>query len=154
MCTTPDIKEYAPSEINLEEELSQDERKPAATPNKNPSVDQSTIPHKKPSAIPAAIPHKKSSSILQEDAKNDDDIAEDERTPAAIQQEEIMTTKVTVQPIQLSTPSLPPIAGNLVTWICEFCHSLWPQLQKSCGTCKRWKGGTRSLSQTKDNQEP
>jgi hypothetical protein len=79
-----DIKDYAPSEINLEEELSQDERKPAAIPNKNPSVKSSAIPHEKPSAIPAAIPHKKSSSIPQADAKNDDDIAEDERKPAAI----------------------------------------------------------------------
>ncbi len=79
-----DIKEYALSEITLENELSQDECKPAAIPNKNPSAKPSAIPHEKPSAIPAAIPHKKSSSIPQEDAKNDDDIDEDERKPVAI----------------------------------------------------------------------
>ncbi len=76
--------DYATSEFNLEEELSQDEKKPAAIPKKNSSVKPSAILHKKPSAIPAAIPHEKSSSILQEDAKNDDDIAEDKRKPAAI----------------------------------------------------------------------
>jgi hypothetical protein len=26
-------------------------------------------------------------------------------------------------------------------------------LQKRCGSCKRWKGGKRSLSNKKDNQE-
>ncbi len=71
-------------EINMEEELSQDERKPAAIANKNPSVKPSAIPHEKPSTIPPAIPRKKSSSIPQEDAKNDDDIAVDKRKPAAI----------------------------------------------------------------------
>ncbi len=75
--------DYARGEFNLEEELSQDEQKPAAIPNKNPSVKPSAIPHKKPSAIPAAIPHEKSSLIPQENAKNDDDIAEDKRKPAA-----------------------------------------------------------------------
>jgi hypothetical protein len=74
---------YAGSEFNLEEELFQDEQKPAAIPNKNPSVKPSAIPDKKSSEIPAAIPHKKSSSISQEDAKNDDDIAEDKRKPVA-----------------------------------------------------------------------
>jgi hypothetical protein len=55
-------KECVTSEFNLEEELFQDERNPAAIPNKNPSVKPSTISHKKPSAIPAAISHEKSSS--------------------------------------------------------------------------------------------
>jgi hypothetical protein len=61
-----DIEDYAPSEINLEEELSQDKRNPAAIPNKNPSVKPLAIPHEKPSAISGvsgAIPHEKSSSI-------------------------------------------------------------------------------------------
>ncbi len=79
-----DSKNFAPSEINLKEELSQDDRKPAVIPNKKPSVKPSAIPHKKPSVIPAAIPHEKSSSIPHEDAKNDDDITEDKRKPAAI----------------------------------------------------------------------
>jgi hypothetical protein len=141
-----DIEDYVRSEINLEEELSQDERKPAAIPNKNPSVKPSAIAHRKQSAIPAAIPHKKSSSIPQENRKNDDDIAEDKRKSAAIGQEEMLTTHGTAQSIQLSIPFLLPIAGKEVTWICEFCDSQWPQSQKRCGTCKRWKGGKRSLS--------
>jgi hypothetical protein len=41
----------------------------------------------------------------------------------------------------------------VVPWICEFCDSRWPQSQKRCGTCKRRKGGKRSLSNKKDNQE-
>jgi hypothetical protein len=141
-----EIEDYALSEINLEEELSQDEGKPAAIPTKNPSVKPSAIPHEKPSAIQAAIPHKKSAIIPQEDAKNDDDIAEDKRKPAANQQEEMLTSQVTAQPIQYSFPSLPPIAGKVVTWIREFCDSQWPQLQKTCGSCKRWKGGKRRVS--------
>jgi hypothetical protein len=78
-----EIKDYALSEINLEKELPQDEQNPAAIPTKNPSVKPSAIPHEKPSAKPAAILHKKSSTIPPEDAKNDDDIAEDKRKPAA-----------------------------------------------------------------------
>jgi hypothetical protein len=45
-----EIEECALSESNLEDKLPQDEQKPAAIPNKNPSVKPSTIPHKKPSA--------------------------------------------------------------------------------------------------------
>ncbi len=37
--------------------------------------------------------------------------------------------------------------------ICEFCDSQWPPLQKRCGSCKRWKGGKRSLPATKDTKE-
>ncbi len=37
--------------------------------------------------------------------------------------------------------------------MCEFCDSQWSQLQKRCGICKRWKGGNKSLSNKKDNQE-
>ncbi len=40
----------------------------------------------------------------------------------------------------------------MVPWICEFCDSQWPPSQKRCGTCKRWKGGKRSLSNKKDNK--
>ena len=62
--------------------------------------------------------------------KNDDDIAEDDRKPAANQQEEMLTTEVQAQFIQRTIPSLPAIAGNVVAWICEFCDSQWPQSQK------------------------
>jgi hypothetical protein len=58
-----------------------------------------------------------------------------------------------VQFIQHTISYLLAIAGNVVTWICEFCDSLWPQLQKRCGGRKRWKGGKRSLSNKKDKQE-
>jgi hypothetical protein len=65
----------------------------------------------------------------------------------------MLTTHVQAQVIQHTIPSLPAIAGNVVAWICEFCDSQWPQLQKRCGSCKRWKGGKRSLSNKKDKQE-
>jgi hypothetical protein len=65
----------------------------------------------------------------------------------------MLTTEVQAQFIQSTIPSLPAIAGNMVAWICEFCDSQWPQSQKRCGSCKRWKGGKRSLSNKKDNQE-
>ncbi len=41
----------------------------------------------------------------------------------------------------------------MVPWISEFCDSQWPQSQKRCGSCKRWKGGKRSLFNKKDKQE-
>ncbi len=40
----------------------------------------------------------------------------------------------------------------MLPWICEFCDSQWPPLQKRCGACKRWKGGEKSLSNKKDNK--
>jgi hypothetical protein len=65
----------------------------------------------------------------------------------------MLTTKVQAQFIQHTIPFLPEIAGNMVAWICEFCDSQWPQLQKRPGSCKRWKGGKRSLSNKMDKQE-
>jgi hypothetical protein len=106
------IEDYARSEINLEHELSQDESKPEAIPNNKPSAKPSAISHEKPSAIPAAIPHEKPSAIPQEELKNSDDIAEDERKPVATQQEEMKTFPVTAQPIQYSISFIPPIAGT------------------------------------------
>jgi hypothetical protein len=147
------IEEYALSGLNLEDKLSQGEQKPAAVLTKNPSVSPSAIPHKKPSAEPVAIPHENTAIILPEDGKNDDDIDEDKRKPAANQQEEMLTTEIQEQFIQNTIPSLPGIGGKVVPWICEFCYSQWPQSQKRCGTCKRWKGGKRSSSNKKDNQE-
>jgi hypothetical protein len=148
-----EIEKYALSEFNLENKLPYDEWKPAAIPTKNPSVKPSAIPHKKPSAKPVAIPHENSSTIPPEEGNNDDDIAEAKKKPAVNQQEEMLTTEVTAQSIQCTIPSLPAIAGKVVTWICEFCDSQWPQSQKRCGSCKRWKGSKRSLSKKKDNQE-
>ncbi len=148
-----EIEEYALSGFNLEDKLPQDEQKLAAIPTKNPSVKPSSIPHEKPSAKPVAIPHKNSSTIPPEDGKNDDYIAEDKRKPAANQQEEMLTSEVPAQFIQNTIPSLQAIAGKVVAWICEFCDSQWPQSQKRCGSCKRWKGGKRSLSNKKDKFE-
>ncbi len=68
-------------------------------------------------------------------------------------QEEMLTTNVQAQFIQCTIPSLPAIANNVVAWTCEFCDSQWPQSQKRCGSCKRWKGGKRSLSNIKDKQK-
>ncbi len=65
----------------------------------------------------------------------------------------MLTTHIQAQFIQRTIPSLPAIAGNLVPWISEFCDSQWPQSQKRCGSCKRWKGGKRCLSYKKDKQE-
>ncbi len=50
---------------------------------KKSSFKPSAIPHLKLSATPVAIPHKNSATIPPEDGKNDDDIAEDDRKPAA-----------------------------------------------------------------------
>jgi hypothetical protein len=80
-------------------------------------------------------------------------IAEDKRKPAVNQQEEMLTTEVQEQFIPNTIPSLLVIGGKVVPWICKFCDSQWPQLQKRCGTCKRWKGGKRSLCNEKDNNE-
>jgi hypothetical protein len=74
-----EIEEYSLSEFNSEDELTQDEQKPAAIQNKNPSVKPSAIPHEKPLAKSVAIPHENSSTIPPEDGKNDDDIAKDKR---------------------------------------------------------------------------
>ncbi len=79
--------------------------------------------------------------------------AEDDRKPAANQQEEMLTTNIQAQFILRTIPSLPAIAGNVLAWICEFCDSQWPQLHKRCGSCKRWKGGKRSLFNKKHKQE-
>ncbi len=121
------IEEYVLDGFNLEDKLPQDERKPAAIPTKNPSVKPSAIPHKKPSAKLVAIPHENSSTIPPEDGKNDDDITEDKRKPAANGQEEMLTTEVLAQFIQNTIPSLPAIAGKVIAWMYEFCDSQWPQ---------------------------
>ncbi len=109
--------------MNSEDKLTQDGQKPAAVPTKNPSVTPSATPHVNPSTKPVAIPHENSAAIPPEDGKNDDDIAEDKRKPAANQQEEMLTTEVQEQFIKNTIPSLLAIAGKVVAWICEFCDS-------------------------------
>ncbi len=85
--------------------------------------------------------------------RNDDDIADDNRKPAAKSQEEMFTTAVQEQMVtNIILYSL--VIGNKVgPWICEFCDSQWPPSQERCGSCKRWKGGKRSLLATKDTKE-
>jgi hypothetical protein len=115
--------------------------KPEAIPTNNPSATPSAIPHFKPSAKPVAIPPENSGTILPHHGKNDDYLAEDDRKSVANQQEEMLTNEVQATFIQCTIPSLPAFADNVVAWICEFCDSQWPQSQKRCGSCKRWKGG-------------
>ncbi len=115
-----EIEEYALSGLNLEDELPQDEQKPAAIPTNNPSVTPSAIPHLKPSAKPVAIPPENSGTIPPLHGKNDDYFPKDDREPATNQQEEMLTTEVQAQFIQSTIPSLLAIAGNVVAWICEF----------------------------------
>ncbi len=103
--------------LNLEDELHQDEQKPAAIPTKNPSVTQYAIAHLKPSAKPPTIPPENSGAIPSLHGKIDNYFAEDDRKPAANQQEEVLTTHVQAQFIQRTIPSLPAIAGNMVAWI-------------------------------------
>jgi hypothetical protein len=73
--------------------------------------------------------------------------------PAATQQKEMFTTIQEPPIIQQAIPSIPALGSNLVAWICEFSDSLWPPLQKRCGSCKRWKGGKRSLLAPMDSKE-
>ncbi len=80
--------------LNLEDKLHQDEQKPAAIPTKNPSVTQFAIAHLKPSAKPLIIPPENSGTIPSLHGKIDDYFAEDNREPAANQQEEMLTTHV------------------------------------------------------------
>jgi hypothetical protein len=77
------IEEYALSGFNIEDKPCQDDQKPAAISTKHPSVSPLAIPHKNPSAAPVVIPHQIKATIPPEDGKNDDNIAVDNRKPAA-----------------------------------------------------------------------
>ncbi len=109
--------------MNSEDKLHQDEQETAAIPIKNPLVTQFAIASLKPSAKLLTIPPENSGTIPSLHGKIDDYFAEDERKPAANQQEEMLTTHVQAQVIQRTIPSLLAIAGNVVAWICEFCDS-------------------------------
>ncbi len=87
-----DIEEYALSGFNLEDKHRQDDEKQALIPTNHPSVSPSAMPHKNPSLQPVVIPHKMKATILAEVGRNDDDIADDNRKPAAKSQEEMLTT--------------------------------------------------------------
>jgi hypothetical protein len=113
-----------------------------------------SILHKNPSAEPVVIPHQLLATIPPEDGKHDDDdIAVDNRKPAAKTQEEMVTTAVQEHMLNNTNLNSLAIGGQVLPWICEFCDSQWPPSQKRCGACKRWKGGKRSLSNKRDNKE-
>jgi hypothetical protein len=92
-------------------------------------------------------------TIPTEVGRNDDDIADDNRKAAAKSQEEMLTTAVQEQMVTNTILHSLVIGNKVVPWICEFCDSQWPPLQKRCGGCKRWKGGKRSLLANKDTKE-
>jgi hypothetical protein len=77
-----EIEEYALNGLNLEDELPQDEKKPAAIPTNNPSATPSAILHIKPSASLAILPENLG-TIPPLHGKNDDYFAEDNRKSAA-----------------------------------------------------------------------
>ncbi len=102
---------------------------------------------------PVVIPHQLLATIPPEDEKHDDDnIAVDNRKPAAKTQEEMLTTAVQEHMLTNTDLNSLAIGGQVLPWICEFCDSRWPPSQKRCGACKRWKGGKRSLSNEKGNK--
>jgi hypothetical protein len=92
-------------------------------------------------------------TIPAEIGRNDDDIADDKRKPGAKSQEEMLTTAVQEQLVANTILHSLVIGNKVVPWICEFCDSQWPPSQKRCGSCKRWKGGKRSLLAKKDTKE-
>ncbi len=69
-------------------------------------------------------------------------LTEDDKEPAATPLEE---TLLTMQQPPFMHPSLPPFSSSEVYWICEICDCSWPPSQTRCGTCKRWKGGKRTI---------
>ncbi len=92
-------------------------------------------------------------TIPAEVGRNDDDIADDNRKPSAKSQEEMLTTAVQEQMVTTTILHSLVIGTKVVPLICEFCDSQWPQSHKRCGSCKRWKGGKRSLLAKKDTKE-
>jgi hypothetical protein len=92
-----EIEEYALSGFNLEDEHCQDDEKQALIPTNHPSVSPSAIPHKNQSLQQVVISNKMKDTFPAEVGRNDDDIADDNRKPAAKSQEEMLTTAVQVQ---------------------------------------------------------
>jgi hypothetical protein len=90
-------EKYALRGFNLEDKHCQDDEKQALIPTNHPSVSPSSIPHKNPSLQQVVIPHKMKATIPAEVGRNDDDIADDNRKPAAKSQEEMSTTAVQEQ---------------------------------------------------------
>ena len=89
-----EIEEYALSGFNIVDDHCQVYQEPAVISTKHPSASPLAIPHKNPSAEPVVISHQLLVTIPPEDGKNDDNIAVDNRKPAAKTQEEMLTTAV------------------------------------------------------------
>ncbi len=70
-------------------------------------------------------------TIFAEVGKNDDDIADDNRKPAAKTQEEMFTTAVQEQMVTNTILHSLVIGNKVEPWICEFCDSQWRPSQKS-----------------------
>jgi hypothetical protein len=142
-----DVDEYALSVFNnSENEL----HEPAAIPTKNPSV--TAEDDTKSSATPQEKMYKDEQKLAAIPTNNSSVTTDNDKKPAANLLEEMFRT---IQEPPIIHPSLPPFGSNVVAWICEFCDSQWPPSQKRCGTCKRWKGGKRSMSTSgkKDSKE-
>jgi hypothetical protein len=118
-----EIEEYALSGFNLEDEHCQDDEKQALIPTNHPSVSPSAIPHKNPSLQPVVISNKMKATISAKVGRNDDDIADDNRKPAAKSQEEMLKTAVQEQMVTNTIPHSLVIGNKMVPWICEFCDS-------------------------------
>jgi hypothetical protein len=147
-----EIDDYALSVLNnSEDKLHKDEQKPAAIPTKNPSV--TAEDDTKPAATLQEEMYKDEQKPAAVPTKNPSVTAEDDTEPVATLQEVMFTTIQELPIIQQSILSIPAFGSNVVPWICEFCDSQWPPLQKRCGGCKRWKGGKRSLLAKKDSKE-
>jgi hypothetical protein len=120
-------------------------------PQKNPSV--TAEDDTKPAATQQEEMYKDEWKPASIPTKNPSVTAEDDMKPVATLQEETFPTIQEPPIIQQAIPSLPAFGSNVVAWICEFCDSQWPPSKKRCGTCKRWKGGKRSLSAKKNSKE-
>ncbi len=112
-----EIEEYAPSGFNIEDKHCQDDQKPAAISTKHPSVSPLAIPHKNPSAETVVIPHQIKATIPPEDGKNNDNIAINNRKPAAKTQEEMLTTAVQEQMLTNNNFYSLAIGGQVVPFL-------------------------------------
>ncbi len=88
-------------------------------PTNHPSVSPSAIPHKNPLLQPVVIPHKMKPTIFAEIGRNDDDIADDNRKPAAKSQEEMFTTAVQEQMVTNTILHSLVIGNKVGPWICD-----------------------------------
>ncbi len=95
-------------------------QEPAAISTKNPSASPLAIPHKNPSAEPVVIPHQLLATIPSEVGKHDDDdIAVDNRKPAAKTQKEMLTTAVQEHMLTNTNLNSLAIGGQVLPFYCR-----------------------------------